>query len=251
MKGFKYQITLKVLLKNHKENGDTEFAPVNFNPANKTVINSECMLDKSFKEMWYRIDNWINEGSGWIIESIKAEYANISVCSPLSGSTYIELPVELRNSTKTLINIKNNNNKCFRWCHNRHLNPLKTHPERIKKADKKVITDLDYIGFDFPVSKTILARLNEKIIFALMYFIMKMIWLILLCIKWKFESYMNLLLITNENKSHYAHFKDFNIFMCNRIKNKNKKHFFKCYLQCFSSGKILIKHKEKLLDNKW
>ena len=28
------------------------------------------MLNKSFQEILYRIDNWINEGSGWIIESI-------------------------------------------------------------------------------------------------------------------------------------------------------------------------------------
>ena len=46
------------------------------------------MLDKSFQEILYRIDNWINEVSGWIIESIEAQYINISVYSPLSGSTY-------------------------------------------------------------------------------------------------------------------------------------------------------------------
>ena len=39
-----------------------------FNSAAKTVINSEFNLDKSFQEVLYRIDNWINEGSGWIIE---------------------------------------------------------------------------------------------------------------------------------------------------------------------------------------
>ena len=38
---------------------------------------------------------------------------------------------------KDLINIKNNYNKSFLWCHIRHINPLKTHPARITKADKK------------------------------------------------------------------------------------------------------------------
>ena len=28
------------------------------------------MLDKSFQEILYRIDNWINERSSWVIESI-------------------------------------------------------------------------------------------------------------------------------------------------------------------------------------
>ena len=120
-------------------NGDIEYAPVYFKSATKTVINSDkCMLDKSFQEILYRIDNWINEGSGWIIESIEAQYVNISVYSPLSGSTYIELPDKLKNPMKGLINIKNNDNKCFLWCHMRHLNLMKRHPERITKEDKKI-----------------------------------------------------------------------------------------------------------------
>ena len=43
------------------------------------------MLDKSFQEILYRIDNWINEGSGWVIESIDAKYVNIYIYSPSSG----------------------------------------------------------------------------------------------------------------------------------------------------------------------
>ena len=138
MKGFKYQIIVTLLLCKHKQNGDIEYAPVYFNSATKTVINSEkCVLDKSFQEILYRIDNWVNEGSGWISESIQAGYVNISIYSPLIGSTYIELPDKLKNPMKGLINIKSNDNKCFLWCHIRHLNPLKIHPERITKVDKK------------------------------------------------------------------------------------------------------------------
>ena len=97
MRGFKYQITITVLLCKHKKNGDIEYAPVYFNSATKTGINSDKYdLDKSFQEILYRIDNWINEGSVWIIESINGEYENISVYSPLIGSTYIELPNGLK-----------------------------------------------------------------------------------------------------------------------------------------------------------
>ena len=46
--------------------------------------------------------------------------------------------------------------------------------------------------------------------------------------------------------SHYVYIKDFNRFMCNK-KNKNKRHFCKCCLQCFSSEKILIKHRGNCL----
>ena len=55
---------------------------------------------------------------------------------------------------------------------------------------------------------------------------------------------MDLLLITDENKSHYIYIKHFNRFICNK---KKKKHFYKCCLQCFSSEKYLIEHKENCL----
>ena len=122
-----------------------------------------------------KIDNCINEGSNRVIESIDAEYVNVSVFCPLSGSTYIELPRRLRNSMKGLINIKNNDNKCFLWCHIRHLNPLKIHPERIIKADKNMVNE----GNESPSLKEILARLKRKVIFALVYFAMKTTWFIL------------------------------------------------------------------------
>ena len=65
----------------------------------------------------------------------------LSIVSPLSGRSYIELPNKLRNSKKNLINIKNN--EYFLWCHIRHLNPLKVHPEITKKAGRRMVIDLD------------------------------------------------------------------------------------------------------------
>ena len=93
------------------------------------------MLDKSFQKILYIIYNWINEGSGCVIESTDAEYVNISIYNPLSTSSYIKLPNNLKNSMKGLTNFKSNGNKCFLWCHIRHLNRLKTHSERITKGD--------------------------------------------------------------------------------------------------------------------
>ena len=63
----------------------------------------------------------------------------------------------------------------------------------------------------------------------------------------KFEDCMNLLLITDQNKSHYVYIKDFNRFMYNKINNKNKKHFFGYCLQCFISEKVIIEHKKLCL----
>ena len=56
-KGFKYQITLAVLLSKLKTDGSIKYSPVYFNSTTKTVINSKFSLDQSFQEILYRIDN--------------------------------------------------------------------------------------------------------------------------------------------------------------------------------------------------
>ena len=43
---------------------------------------------------------------------------------------------------------------------------------------------------------------------------------------------------------HCVYIKDFNRFMRNKTKNKNKKHFCKYCLKCFNSKTVLIEHKE-------
>ena len=67
-KGFKYQITLKVILKKYKSSVEIEFRSVYFNSTTKTVINHKFSLENTFQEILYGIDIWINELSGWIVE---------------------------------------------------------------------------------------------------------------------------------------------------------------------------------------
>ena len=77
------------------------------------MINHKFSVENPFEENLYRINNWINEGSGWIIELINFQYINVSTYRPLSGRSYIKLPAELKSLKTGLINIKNNDQKCF------------------------------------------------------------------------------------------------------------------------------------------
>ena len=72
-KGFKYQITVKILLKKYKPNKKIEFTPVYLNSSTKTLINNRFKLEHAFQEILYKIEAWINKGSGWIIESIESQ----------------------------------------------------------------------------------------------------------------------------------------------------------------------------------
>ena len=50
-KGFKYQITIKVLLKKHKPDKEIEFTPVYFNSSTKTIINNRFRLEHDFHKI--------------------------------------------------------------------------------------------------------------------------------------------------------------------------------------------------------
>ena len=51
-KGFKYQITVKVLLKKYKLNEEIEFVPVYFNSVTKTVINHRFRIEIILKKIY-------------------------------------------------------------------------------------------------------------------------------------------------------------------------------------------------------
>ena len=122
---------------------------------------------------------------------------------------------------------------------------MKIHPERISKVDKEVINNLDYEGIKFPVSKKDYCRINRQINICINVFCYEngLTYPVYVSDQ-KFHNSMDLLLISNENKSHYVYIKDFIRFMCNKTKNKIKKHFCKCSLRCFGREKVLIEHKE-------
>ena len=79
------------------------------------------------------------------------------------GSSFIKLPAELRSPKKKRLNsIKNNDQKCFLWCHIRHINPMKIHSERIMQKDEKVINDLNFDGIKFPVLEEKFNKIKTK-----------------------------------------------------------------------------------------
>ena len=87
-----------------------------------------------------------------------------------------KVPAQLKSPKKRIINIKNNDQKCFLLCHVRHLNPVKIHPERITQNDKELVNDLDYDKLNFLCEKKILARLKQKTTLALICLVTKIDW---------------------------------------------------------------------------
>ena len=251
MKGLKFVETLKLTFKK-TVNDKTVYKTAYFNSKPQIIINNTEIpesLQLSKQQILNMIAQWISEGSGWTIESVDNHYLNIVQYQPMKGSSYIELPQELRHHRKGLINMKNEDNECFRWCHIRYLNPQDKNPQRINKSDKEFIKKLDYSGIEFPVATKQYNKIEKQneININVFGYENKQPYPIFVS-KEKYERQMNLLLITEDENKHYVLIKDFNRFMFNQTKHEHRKHFCMHCLQCFSSEEVLNNHKNNCIQ---
>ena len=250
MKGLKFVETLRVTF-TKRSDSETVYKTAYFNSPPQTIINNLEItesLQVSKQNILNKIAVWISEGSGWTVQSVDNHYLNIVKYQPMRGSSYIKLPQELRNSAKGLINMKNEDNQCFRWCHIRHLNPQDKCPQRIKKVDKPFIENLDYSGIEFPVTTKQYNKIEKQnnININVFGYEDKQPYPVYIS-KENNANQMNLLLITENENKHYVLITDFNKFMYNQTKHEHRKHFCMYCLQCFSSEKVLTNHKENCI----
>ena len=250
MKGLKFVETLKVPFKKLAKD-EIVYKTAYFNSEPQTIINNIEIpeaLQLSKEQILNIIAQWISNGSGWTIESVDNHYLNIVQYQPIKGSSYIKLPQELRHHRKGLINMKNEDDGCFRWCHIRHLNLQDKNPQRIKKSDKEYINKLDYSGIEFPVTTKQYNKIEKQneININVFGYENKQPYPIYMS-KEKYEDCINLLLITEEENKHYVLIEDFKRFMYNQTKHKESKHFCMHCLQCFSSERVLNDHKDNCI----
>ena len=130
-----------------------------------------------------------------------------------------------------------------------HINLVKVHPERITRADKKFVKELNYDGIEFPVGEKGFDKIEmeNNISINVFGYENRVVFQIFVSDK-KFKDSIDLLLIVDGGKSHYVYIKDFDRFMFYKTKNKNKKYFCKSCLQCLSSKNVFGKHKEDCLS---
>ena len=248
--GFKFVETLVVnFVKpgNDEENRDSIF----INSSQQTVINSTDFLpslNMSQQQIMARIGRWMNQGSGYIINSVNDRYINVVKYNPLGGNSYIPLPPELQHPRKRLINMENENDECFRWCHIRHLNPQERNPQRIKSSDRELAQRLIYNGVEFLVSVKDYNKIEAQYSINIDAFGYegKQFFPIYVS-KQKNTDELNLVLITDGEKQHYVLIKDFNQMMYNISKSHHSKHFCMYCLQHFTTKSGLDRHKENCL----
>ena len=91
------------------------------------------------------------EGSSWRFEEVIKLVLHTTRWDTINAGSYIELPQALKNK-KAIINMKNQDDKCFMWSVLRALNPKDNHPERIDNDLKSKVDILNMQGIQYPVS---------------------------------------------------------------------------------------------------
>jgi hypothetical protein len=104
-------------------------------------IMKEKML-KSFSEYQKR-------GSGWRLRRVDLLEIHIGEYQPLRGKGHVPLSETIRKK-KAIINMKNDDDECFKWAVTRALNPVEHNSERITRILKEQAEELDWEGIEFP-----------------------------------------------------------------------------------------------------
>ena len=94
-----------------------------------------------------------------------------------------------------------------------------TNPEEITEEDKELISNLGYDGIEFPVKEKNFSKTEVKnsICINVFGYEDELVFPIYVSDQ-KFEDSMDLLLLIDDDKSHYVYIKDFDRFMFNKAK---------------------------------
>ena len=254
-RNIKVRLYLNCIMKRTDPDGFTVIRKFAFHSVGQKIITEETDPHEIFKEMMDEIEEEVQkvehaEGSGWVFVEVENLTLHTDIWDPLKGSSYIDLPKELKNKN-AIINMKNDDNKCFLWCVLRALNPKDKNAERIDKDLKSKENTLNMEGITYPVELKNIKRFEKQnpdiSISILGYSKEDKIYPLSEYTKRKDERKHNivLLLIKNGENSHYCLVKNLSGLLTSQV-NSHKGKFYFC-LNClngFDKPEKLEKHKE-------
>ena len=101
------------------------------------------------------------EGSGWVISKIKGFFITSYTQTPSRGSSFIPTPDCLNHPKLSLVNIKNDDQECFKWCMLYHQSEKPKNGERLTVL-KKINDKYDWTGVNFPATFTDIDKFEEN-----------------------------------------------------------------------------------------
>ena len=154
-RNIKTKLYLNCLMKRTDAQGFTTIKRFAFHSKGQKLILESTDINEIYQEMADEIEEEIQkvqeaEGSGWVFVEIENLTLHTSIWNPINAGSYIDLPKELKNR-KAIINMQNEDDKCFLWCVLRALNPKDKNAERVDKDLKSKQDTLNMKGINYPV----------------------------------------------------------------------------------------------------
>ena len=145
--------------------GRTMVAEFAFHSHDLKLVLEGTDISELYDEMVDEIEEEIQKvndstGSGWVIIKVIKLVLHTTKWEPIYGSSYIPLDPYLANK-KAIINMKNEDDKCFMWCVLRALYPKNDHPERIDKDLKSKQDNINMNGIHYPVNFRAIDRFED------------------------------------------------------------------------------------------
>jgi hypothetical protein len=202
------------------------------------VVNN---LTKYFTD---KIEKVKTNSSGWVFHDTVALQIRTVQHKPLRGGSYIELPSWIAKK-KACVNIKNDDNECFKWAVLSCIFNDKINQKRINEVSqyKKFADQLNWDGVNFPSKITDIVRFeknNEE--YCINVFIVDgKICPYRINKDNQDKTIINLLLIEENNKSHYVFIKSMSRLM--NCDGKHKQHICMNCLQVFWNEDSLNNHR--------
>ena len=222
----------------------------------ETVENLEgtdesVIYDRSIQTIEERIQNFNQRGSNWRFQRVLSLDVHFTDFQPLRGSTFLPLPRKIA-TKKAVINMKNDDDQCFKRSVVRALNLVDVHPERITNELKEQSERLDWSGLKFPVKLdqiVIFEKFNPQISINVFGFEDRVVYPLRLS-KSKSEQTINLLLISDGEKQHYCLIKSLSRLLSSQVfGHKESNSFCLNCLNHFPNGEKLKIHEEYCLKN--
>ena len=193
------------------------------------------------------------EGSGWVFQKVEKLVLHTTRWDPINAGSYIDLPPFLKNK-KAIINMKNQDEKCFMWSVLRALNPKDKNAERIDNDLKSKQDTLNMQGIRYPVNFRDIDRFEsqnpEISISVLGYNKDERVYPLKVSKYTGCEHDITLMLIKDEENSHYCLVKNMSALLISQINNhKGTCHICLNCFNGFNTPEALNKHKEYCYNN--
>ena len=133
MNGIKWYIALRTRYVKMDTEGNLLYTDATFTSDVQRTMQGDDLnpqLAEVYQDVFIKSQEFEAQGSGWSLDEIQHLDVHSTMYVPLQGNSFIDTPARLK-FNKSVINVKNNDNKCIVWSILAQLYPVRKNRRRV------------------------------------------------------------------------------------------------------------------------